>query len=137
MERLFSMFPAGKPGVGLLLLRLVVSLTLIIQAVAYLKDSRNLTFNTWAVVALMLSCGVCFLVGLLTPATSLVIVLGSLGYALSWVPAPTANLFESRLAIINVIAIATAILFMGPGAFSIDARLFGRREIFIPHHNGR
>lgn len=131
------MFPAGKPGVGLLLLRLVVSLTLIIQAVAYLKDSRNLTFNTWAVVALMLSCGVCFLVGLLTPATSLVIVLGSLGYALSWVPAPTANLFESRLAIINVIAIATAILFMGPGAFSIDARLFGRREIFIPHHNGR
>ena len=27
---------------------------------------------------------------------------------------------------------AAAIVFLGPGAFSVDARLFGRREIIIP-----
>jgi hypothetical protein len=27
---------------------------------------------------------------------------------------------------------ATAIALLGPGAFSLDARLFGRREILIP-----
>jgi hypothetical protein len=25
-----------------------------------------------------------------------------------------------------------AVVFLGPGAFSLDARLFGRREIIIP-----
>lgn len=28
---------------------------------------------------------------------------------------------------------AIAIALIGPGAFSVDARLFGRREILIPH----
>jgi hypothetical protein len=39
---------------------------------------------------------------------------------------------DSKAAIIDVIAITTAIAFLGPGAFSLDARLFGRRVIFIP-----
>jgi hypothetical protein len=30
------------------------------------------------------------------------------------------------------LAAAIALGLLGPGAFSIDARLFGRREIFIP-----
>jgi hypothetical protein len=30
----------------------------------------------------------------------------------------------------TIMAIATA--FLGPGAFSLDARMFGRREIVIP-----
>ena len=127
------MFPGGRPGIGLLLLRLMVGLTLVVQAVAYLYDLPNLTINTYAALALTLSFGLCFLVGILTPLTSLLIVLGAFGYALSWIPVPAANLFESKLVSVNVIAMATAILFLGPGAFSIDARLFGRREIFIPH----
>jgi uncharacterized membrane protein YphA (DoxX/SURF4 family) len=110
----------------------VVGFTLLIQAAAYLNDWRNLGFDTWGAVALALSGGVCLLGGILTPITSVLVVLGAIAYALSWMPAPTANLFDTKLAIINVIAIATAILFLGPGAFSLDARLFGRREIFIP-----
>ena len=131
MQRLFSTFPAGAPGVGLLLLRIVVGLTLVIQGLAYLNDWGNLRFHRLAVIALTLAEGLCILVGILTPITSSLVVLACVGYALSWIPAPTANLFGTKLVVINVITIATAILFLGPGAFSLDAWLFGRREIYI------
>jgi hypothetical protein len=42
------------------------------------------------------------------------------------------NLFSSRAACFLAVSIAIALVFLGPGAFSIDARLFGRREIVIP-----
>lgn len=129
---MFSTFPAGWPGVGLLLLRAVVGFTLVMQGAAYLNDWRNLGLDTAAVVALTLVGGVCILVGILTPIASLLAISGNIGYALSWIPAPPASLFASKLAIVYAITMATAIAFLGPGAFSLDARLFGRREIFIP-----
>ena len=132
MQRLFSTFPAGWPGVGLLLLRAVVGFTLVMQGAAYLNDWRNLRLDTAAVVALTLAGGVCVLAGILTPVASLLAISGNIGYALSWIPAPAANLFDSKIAIIYTITMATAIAFLGPGAFSLDARLFGRREIYIP-----
>ena len=132
LQRLFSTFPARWPGVGLLLLRTVAGLTLLIQGAAYLNDWRNLRFDTLIAVTLALVGGGSLLAGILTPITSLLVVLGTIGYALSWLPAPSANLLACKLAVINVIAIATAIAFLGPGAYSLDALFFGRREIFIP-----
>ena len=35
-------------------------------------------------------------------------------------------------AAIDLAAISIALVMLGPGAFSLDARLFGRREIIIP-----
>jgi len=55
----------------------------------------------------------------------------SAGLALSGVPSPTPNLFNNNLALLFVIIVAAAIILIGPGAFSLDARLFGRREIII------
>ena len=132
MQRLFSTFPARWPGVGLLLLRTVAGLTLLIQGAAYLNDWRNLRFDALIPVTFAFVGGVSLVAGILTPITSLLIVLGTIGYAFSWLPAPSANLFDSKLAVIDVIAMATAIAFLGPGAYSLDARFFGRREIFIP-----
>jgi len=110
----------------------VAGSTFLMQGSAYLSDWHKLTWITLVAVVLALSGGICLLVGILTPATSVIVVLGTIGYALSWIPAPPANLLDSNAAIIDDIAITTAIAFLGPGAFSLDARLFGRREIFIP-----
>jgi hypothetical protein len=38
----------------------------------------------------------------------------------------------SVLIAFNLAAISAAVVLLGPGAFSLDARLFGRREIVIP-----
>jgi uncharacterized membrane protein YphA (DoxX/SURF4 family) len=48
-------------------------------------------------------------------------------------PPPSLNLFEALLPTFLVVVVAVAIIFLGPGAWSVDGRLFGRREIIIPH----
>ena len=40
--------------------------------------------------------------------------------------------FEGRVSLVFGIAILVAIVLQGPGAYSLDARIFGRREIIIP-----
>jgi hypothetical protein len=43
-----------------------------------------------------------------------------------------ANHYISVLTAFNLAAISAALVLLGPVAFSLDARLFGRREIVIP-----
>jgi bifunctional non-homologous end joining protein LigD len=72
------------------------------------------------------------LAGLLTPFVAVVVAIGGMGLALSWFPLPAQDLFNNNLVVIDQILLAIAIAFLGPGAFSLDARMFGRREITIP-----
>lgn len=133
LYRLFSRFPSGRPGLGLLLLRATVGLTAVVQGGVYLAEDSHTTFGRWAIGPLAVASGAALLVGFLTPLAGLLAGLVSAGGALSWFPAPTANLLDARLSVIFVIIMAAAIVLLGPGAFSLDARLFGRREIIIPH----
>jgi uncharacterized membrane protein YphA (DoxX/SURF4 family) len=84
------------------------------------------------IAALSFISGAFILAGLMTPLVAGFVSLGGLAIALSWIPIPTQNLFNSNLVIIDLIVLALAIAFLGPGAFSLDARMFGRREIRIP-----
>ncbi len=77
-------------------------------------------------------CGVLVLIGLLTAVAAFLAALGTAAVSLSWLPSATANAFEPGLTPLLVVLVATAIAFLGPGAFSLDAALFGRREIVIP-----
>jgi uncharacterized membrane protein YphA (DoxX/SURF4 family) len=68
----------------------------------------------------------------LTPIAAILAALISTGITLSWFPPPSIAHCRSLLAIVLEMAIAIALICLGPGAFSVDARLFGRREIIIP-----
>jgi uncharacterized membrane protein YphA (DoxX/SURF4 family) len=76
--------------------------------------------------------GAFLLAGLMTPLVSFLVAAGGIGIALSLIPIPTKDLFNSYQAIIDLIGPSVAIGLLGPGAFSLDARMFGRREITIP-----
>jgi hypothetical protein len=129
---LFSTFPGGWPGAGLLLLRAAVGVTTIIQGGLYLAEPGTLTFGTGTVGLVATVSGALLLSGFLTPVAGVLVVLGTLGITLGWLPAAIRNLFDTALAAVFAAIMSAAIALLGPGAFSIDARLFGRREIIIP-----
>lgn len=132
LQRLFTTFLEGWPGVGLLLLRVAVGVTVAIQGAAYLSDHFNPTPETWAVCSSAIACGALLLIGFLTPVASVLLGLGAIAVSLSWFPATIPNLLGAKSTIFFIVIMAAAIALLGPGAYSIDARLFGRREIIIP-----
>ena len=132
LQRLFSTFPGGWPGAGLLLLRAAISITTIIQGALYLADPNSLTLGNGTVGLVAIVSGALLLSGFLTPVAGVLIGSGTLGITLGWLPAATRNLFDAELPAVFAVIMSAAIVFLGPGAFSVDARLFGRREIIIP-----
>jgi uncharacterized membrane protein YphA (DoxX/SURF4 family) len=98
----------------------------------YLADWEARTLWTWAMGLFALITGALILIGLLTPIASILVGLASAGLALYRFRSDTPALFNSWPTTVFVIIIATAIGFLGPGAFSLDSYLFGRREIIIP-----
>ena len=132
MQRAFSTFPEGLPGAGLLLLRAAVGSAFIVQGVAYIMDWHALRLPARAIALLMVVSGATLVLGYLTPCAGILAGLFSIGGTLSWFPAPNVDLFEARLTAVLTTVILAALVCLGPGAFSLDARLFGRREIIIP-----
>jgi uncharacterized membrane protein YphA (DoxX/SURF4 family) len=70
--------------------------------------------------------------GFLTPAASAAATVGYLMMGVSSFLMTEGSIPISTLAAFNLAAISAALVLLGPGAFSLDARLFGRREIIIP-----
>lgn len=137
MQRAFSTFPDGLPGAGLLLLRGAAGVALLVQGAAYFSDWRGLGFLALAVALLTVASAALLLVGYLTPFAGVLAALFCVGGAFSWFPAPNIELFEAKLTTALATVIVIALVCLGPGAFSLDARLFGRREIIIPSSSPR
>ena len=111
------MFPAGAAGVGLLLLRLCASGMLVRNSFA----KAAIPTAPWEIVAVGILAGA-FCVGAFTPVTcslsALVQVFILIGPS---EPDPYRLVFS--------LSVTVALFLLGPGAFSLDSRLFGRRLI--------
>jgi hypothetical protein len=113
-----ALFPNGVIGAGLLLLRFAVSVSLLMLA-AHLAPGSWVPQGIFAVIA----AGVCS--GLQTRVLAGISVLAPLfGLVMGAAPA--------GVIVLHVMA-TTALSLTGPGAFSADARLFGRRTITLPN----
>ncbi|HEY1150797.1 MAG TPA: hypothetical protein VGF27_19605 [Pseudoduganella sp.] len=116
MQRLYAIFPSGGPGAGLALLRGMVSVHLCALAAAH--HHAPLT-----ALALLVLAGL-LLLGLITPLASAAAMLAEL--------ALTALSGEWTLSGALLLADPVLLLLLGPGAYSCDARLYGRRLLTLP-----
>jgi uncharacterized membrane protein YphA (DoxX/SURF4 family) len=123
VRRLFSNFTRGWPGLGLLVMRLVGGTALVARAVATLHSGPSTPVAAAAVLAIV--AGLFLIAGLWTP------IAGSLGAAIGlWFAFTHA---EDPLASVLLATIGAALALVGPGAWSIDARLFGWKRIDVRH----
>jgi len=118
LQRLFSTFANGWPGFGLLLQRLVTAIALFYNAIEQLEaPATGLMVPEMAGAVL----GLFLLTGLWTPVVGALVAVVEVWVALSgtgdiWIP-------------IILAVMAGTLAMIGPGAWSIDARLFGRKHI--------
>jgi uncharacterized membrane protein YphA (DoxX/SURF4 family) len=120
MQRLFSTFPNSAPGAGLLLLRFCAGGQLILECLQHAFNTAS--WSTQGVSFAQLLTGSLLILGLWTPAASACAALLCIGLEL------TDNLWELHIA---QTGIELGLLALGPGAWSIDARLYGRKHIDI------
>jgi uncharacterized membrane protein YphA (DoxX/SURF4 family) len=122
MQRLFSTFPHGWPGAGLLLLRICLGVVVIyFGAVAPSGDTDGPIGVAQNLIAA--AGGIFFLAGLWTPVMGTLLALDEV-WMVMLSPSRPDTWFHIFLAGITV-----SVAMLGPGAWSIDARLFGRMRV--------
>lgn len=121
MQRLFSAFPGSWPGVGLLLLR--VATAAVMFKVCCNGSAISYFVGGFAQQTLRVIIAGCFVFGFCLPfaATAEIIILL---YCL------TVERSQSVTCWFLILVIGS-LLMIGPGAWSIDALLFGRRRIDV------
>src|SRR4029078_9423105 len=82
VQRLFSTFPDGWPGLGLLLLRTGAAIVLIIQGAGCFLYDGAATRGTWEAGAAAGLSGSLLLIGLMTPVAGALAALDIAGIAL-------------------------------------------------------
>jgi putative oxidoreductase len=126
VQRLFSGFAGGWPGTGLLLLRVLTGAALIHFGIVGVLASPPLTTVVLQIIGI--GAGILLLAGLWTPVAGTLAAIVKVSIAFSryfshsgdpWIPILQAVL-------------GAVLAMVGPGAWSIDARLFGRKRIDIP-----
>jgi uncharacterized membrane protein YphA (DoxX/SURF4 family) len=75
--------------------------------------------------------GVHTIIGFMTPIASVLLTAGALLLTVGSGALGRLPLFESGMARLEFIVMSTALISLGPGALSLDARLYGRREIEV------
>ncbi len=118
MQRLFSMFPNGWPGIALGLLRVSVAAATLLS----LSGSQE-HLAAWVVI-LITVVAAALVVGIMTPIVALLAIAVQLARSIS--------LGVDRTGFIVPLLDALALSLLGPGAYSIDAYFFGRRVVLLP-----
>ena len=117
------MFPQGGPGIGLLLLRLGAGGMFALNLTHQFSFSSNALH--WFTMSLIGLISLGLLLGFLTP----ILTIFACGVAVA-----NLVLADHPIDVVHIlrILIPAALFFLGPGAYSVDARLFGLRVTVVP-----
>jgi putative oxidoreductase len=113
VQRLFSTFAGGRPGAGLLIQRLLLG-----AALLYFVGGTVAAPQVIGALA-----GLLLIAGLWTPLAGIVAACAEVWITFS---APAYTGIPAALALLSV-----TLALIGPGEWSVDARLYGRKH-FVP-----
>jgi hypothetical protein len=114
------MFPTGGAGVGLAILRFVVGTLVLVEGAAHWTPAAS----SW-VFAVLVLIAACLYQGFMTPyCAAISCVVESILFALTG----ASNRFQLGMSLLTSVSVAL----LGPGAYSIDALIFGRKLITLP-----
>jgi hypothetical protein len=119
VQRLFSTFPCGLPGAGLLLLRGAAAIPLVHAGVLTASSPAPAIAEMVTAVAAIL-----LLIGFWTPLVGGLIAVTQFGLAFTHPADPWT--------FVHFGVLSATLAMLGPGGCSVDARLFGRKQIEIP-----
>ena len=116
------MFPQGGPGIGLLLLRIAAAWMFALNLTHRFNFSSNALH--WLIIALIALVTLGLLLGFLTVFLTIVACVAAIANLL---------LSDQPSNVIYILSIlsSASLLFLGPGAYSVDARLFGLRVTVV------
>jgi hypothetical protein len=119
LQRLFTTFAGGWPGFGLLVQRLVTGIALLRDGILLCKETR--TAVTMAPKAMGIVLAIFIMIGLWTPVVGALIAAVEVWTVLGYPVDPWTAILLTTL--------GATLAMIGPGAFSFDAKLFGRKKI--------
>jgi hypothetical protein len=122
LRRLYSTFADSWPGIGLLLMRGVVGAVLLVGTGLKLWHEPSLGIALSS--ASLALAGLLLVVGLWTPVAGAVVAVIEISQILRVDQHPVVGLLTGT--------IAAGLAMLGPGRWSVDARLFGWRRIEAP-----
>jgi uncharacterized membrane protein YphA (DoxX/SURF4 family) len=114
------MFPTGTAGAALFVLRCTVVASLLVDGTFHWA----LITSSWILAGLVL-IGILLCLGLLTPYSAILACFIQVGLLFM---TGSQNASHLGISILN----SGVLAILGPGAYSIDARLFGRRLLTVP-----
>jgi putative oxidoreductase len=126
LQRLFSTFAGGWPGAGLLLLRLLTAVALVRYGIAGVLEAPSLTIVVLQSIGV--GAGILLIIGLWTPVAGALAAIVKIWIAFSRYSSHTG---DPLIPMIQAV-LGAVLVMIGPGAWSLDARLFGRKRINIP-----
>jgi putative oxidoreductase len=126
LRRLFSTFATGLPGAGLLVMRLVAGTTLSYRGCMALVG--NLALGPTPVVVFQIIIGMLLLVGLWTPVAGTLLAMLEILHLFMLTGDPWIHIL--------LLTLGVSLTLLGPGGWSVDARLFGWKRVEIPNRRG-
>jgi uncharacterized membrane protein YphA (DoxX/SURF4 family) len=120
------------PGLALLLLRLALAAALAASGATAIAGAPDRSVASGVLGVLAVACSGALVLGAFTPAAGILAALVTLTLAASTGAVDATAGWRGARGDGLAFVVSVALVLLGPGAFSVDARLFGWREIVVP-----